>query len=111
MCLLFIAFTYTAAAQTSTENTRILYGACTKDSLMADPFGKWFNTGYDSYQPAADIISRLKKQNYENITIKIFFGTWCGDSKREVPRFLKLLSAISFPEKKVQLIAVGAGIH
>ncbi len=29
------------------------------------------------------------------------------DSKREVPRFLKLLSSIAFPEKKIQLIALG----
>ena len=106
--LLFIVLSYTVNAQTTTtENPKILYGLCTKDSLIADPFGKWFNTGYESYQPNAAIVASLKKQNHENISIKIFFGTWCGDSKREVPRFLKLLSAISFPEKKVQLIAVG----
>jgi tetratricopeptide (TPR) repeat protein len=107
--LLFIALSYTAAAQIAVEKPKILYGACTKESLMMEPFGKWFTTNYDSYQPNAATIVNLKKQSFENISIKIFFGTWCGDSKIEVPRFLKLLSAISFPEKKAQLIAVGTG--
>jgi len=106
--VLFMALSYTATGQISTEKPRVLYGACSKDSLTAEPFGKWFNTNYDSYQPDALTISGLRKQNFENISIKIFFGTWCGDSKREVPRFLKLLAAVSFPEKKIQLIAVGA---
>lgn len=109
ICLLFIAFSFSSAGQTSTEKPKILYGACSKDSLTIEPFGKWFNTNYDSYQPNGATIANLKKQNFENISIRIFFGTWCGDSKKEVPRFLKLLSAIPFPEKKIQLIAVGAG--
>jgi tetratricopeptide (TPR) repeat protein len=104
---LFIALSYSATAQTTTDPPKILYGACTKDSLTVDPFDKWFNAGYDSYQPEAAAVASLKKQRYEGISIKVFFGTWCGDSKRELPRFLKLLSAISFPEKKIQLIAVG----
>lgn len=107
--MLFIAFSYTATAQTSTEKQKILYGVCAKESLIVEPFGKWFNTAYDTYQPDAITIADLKKQSVENISIKVFFGTWCGDSKREVPRFLKLLSAISFPDKKIQLIGVGNG--
>ena len=105
--MLLIAYSATAIAQTAADKPRILYGACTKDSLMTDPFNKWFNTNYDSYQPNATTITNLKRQSVDNISIKVFFGTWCGDSKREVPRFLKLLSAISFPDKKVQLIALG----
>ncbi|MBC7873565.1 MAG: hypothetical protein H7Y01_06205 [Ferruginibacter sp.] len=107
--LLFIALSYTAAAQTAVEKPKIIYGACTKESLTVEPFGKWFTTGYDNYQPNAAITSTLKKQAVENFSIKVFFGSWCGDSKREVPRFLKLLSSISFPEKKIELIGVGNG--
>ncbi len=107
--LLLITISLSSFAQTAAEKPKILYGICTKDSLAAEPFGKWFTAGYDSYVANADLISDLKKQSFDNISIKIFFGTWCGDSKREVPRFLKLLSAVSFPDKKLQLIAVGSG--
>lgn len=106
---LSIAFPCTVVAQTAFEKPRILYGTCTKDSLAVEPFGKWFTLNYDGYQPNATTIAALKKQNLDNITIKVFFGSWCGDSKRELPRFLKLLSAISFPDKKIQLIGVGSG--
>lgn len=107
ICLLFITISISSFAQTAVEKPKILYGVCTKDSLMAEPFGKWFTSGYDSYTVKPELIADLKKQTFDNISIKIFFGTWCGDSKREVPRFLKLLSAISFPDKKVRLIALG----
>jgi len=107
--LLFIALSFTATAQTSVEKSKILYGLCTKDSLTIDPFGKWFNTTYDSYQPNIVTMTSLKKQSFDNISIKVFFGTWCGDSKSEVPRFLKLLTAIFFPDKKIQLIGLGTG--
>jgi hypothetical protein len=109
ICLLLLACGYQAAAQTSVEKPKILYGICTKDSLIAEPFGKWYNTGYESYNPEPVSLSALKKEDISGISIKVFFGTWCGDSRREVPRFLKLLSAISFPEKKVQLIGLGGG--
>ena len=33
-------------------------------------------------------------------------ATWCGDSKREVPRFYKILDALNFSEKKMQVISV-----
>lgn len=107
--LLFTALSCTSFAQTNTEKPGILYGVCHKDSLVADPFGKWFNPGYESYHPNPVITGDLKKQNFENISIKIFFGTWCGDSKREVPRFLKLLSEIPFRQNNLQLIALGGG--
>ncbi|MDZ4794489.1 MAG: tetratricopeptide repeat protein [Bacteroidota bacterium] len=109
ICLLLVTLSHTVTAQTTAEKTKILYGSSTKDSLLVDPFAKWFTVNYDSYQPNITAIATLKKQNLDNISIKIFFGTWCGDSKREVPRFLKLLSAISFPDKKIQLIGVGNG--
>ena len=107
--LLLITVSPALAAQPVAEKQKILYGLCTKDSLAAEPFGKWFTTGYDSYQPHTAAVTRLKKESFENISIKVFFGSWCGDSKRELPRFVKLLSAISFPEKQLQLIGVDNG--
>lgn len=104
--LLFPAMTM---AQTTAEKPKILYGICSKDNLSADPFGKWFISGYNDYTPNTVIADQLKRQNTDKISIEIFFGTWCGDSKREVPRFLKLLHNISFPEKKVTLIGLGNG--
>ena len=94
-------------AQPISEKPKILYGACSKDSLTVAPFDKWFNTGYDAYQPNPVFVAQLKKQNLKDITVQAFFGTWCGDSKREVPRLLKLLNETGFSNSNIKLIAVG----
>jgi thiol-disulfide isomerase/thioredoxin len=39
-------------------------------------------------------------------SIQLFFGTWCGDSKREVPRMLKVLYQSGFKDTAIDLIAV-----
>jgi len=95
-------------AQSTSTPQRIIYGMCTQDSLQNRPFDEWFTPGYTNYQPNAAVVSSLKQQNLGDINIKVFFGSWCGDSKRELPRFMKVLSVISFPDKKVQLIGLGA---
>ena len=33
-------------------------------------------------------------------------GTWCGDSKREIPHFFKTLEQVGFNTKDLELIAV-----
>ena len=47
--LLFIALSYSATAQTAVEKPKIIYGICNIDTLMVEPFGKWFTTNYDNY--------------------------------------------------------------
>ncbi len=59
---------------------------------------------YESYQQdqtEADNFARLK-----NIEIIVFFGLWCHDSQRELPRLLKLLEASNFPKNKLKLITI-----
>lgn len=95
-------------AQTTGDKPKILYGICSKTDLMAAPFDTWFVKNHEAYIPDSAAVLSLKKEGFRNVSIRIFFGTWCGDSKREVPRFYKLLEAIGFPMDKVMLIATGA---
>lgn len=100
---------YTTVAQTATEKPGIILDECTMDSFYNPPFSEWFKPGYESYKPNETTVADLKKLKLNDITIEIFFGSWCGDSKRELPRFLQLLHAISFPENKLTMIGVGNG--
>jgi thiol-disulfide isomerase/thioredoxin len=83
----------------------MLLGACARDSLMQEPYVDWYNKFYEPYTPNAAVLAKLQAvpTDYE---IVIFFGSWCGDSKREVPRFLKICDALSFPKDKLSLIGV-----
>ena len=95
-------------AQNINSKPVILYGLFSADSLTTAPFNKWFNKTYDDYQPESITVASFKKQSMKDISIQVFLGTWCGDSKREVPRFIKLVNSINFPIKQLKLIGLGA---
>ena len=42
----------------------------------------------------------------EDITVKVLFGTWCHDSKREVPKMLKIFESYGLEDKSISLVAV-----
>src|SRR5262245_41192161 len=46
--------------------------------------------GYDEYQPAADDVDAVRHAP-EGTLVMVYFGSWCGDSRRGVPHFLKIL--------------------
>lgn len=82
-----------------------LIGFINRTSFQKDAYNVWFTKNYDSYTPDTLTISSLK-ENLKGITIKGFMGTWCGDSKREVPHFYKILDIANFNFKNLELIAV-----
>ncbi len=97
-----------ATAQTSAQKQKIIYGACTIETLKTEPFSSWYDPNYESYKPDKEVLEKLKNEKLHDITFQVFFGSWCGDSKREVPRFMKLIEEIEYPVKKISLIGVGA---
>lgn len=56
----------------------------------------------------ADDQSRLQQawNSHPQLHLKVFFGTWCHDSEREVPRLLGLLEGANIATSNVVLIAV-----
>ena len=83
-----------------------LLGVCSSQELEKEPYASWYATNYQAYSVDASSVNRLTKLNLKQYTIKVVFGSWCGDSKREVPRFIKLLNETSFPAENLQLIGV-----
>lgn len=47
----------------------------------------------EKYQPDNTMLDKLKVYSIETEII-VFLGTWCPDSQREVPRFLKIMDLI-----------------
>jgi hypothetical protein len=106
--LLFVAVLWPMVAQAQSPEPKNLLGVCTVDDLKNAPYSEWFNENYADYKPNEKVTRELKALEVNNFySVTIFFGTWCSDSKREVPRFLKLLDAIGFPQTAIHLIAVG----
>ena len=83
-----------------------LLGKINKEGLASDHYKEWFLSGYNEYQPDSTIISQISKK-LDGYSILLFMGTWCGDSRREVPRFFKVLNVLNFPKDQLTMVAVG----
>lgn len=100
--LSFLILSISAAAQ---KDPRLL-GICAVTDFNREPYAAWYKPNYENYTPTADIIAQLKKLGPEKFKLKIVFGSWCGDSKRELPKMMKVLNAAGFSEKNIELIGV-----
>jgi thiol-disulfide isomerase/thioredoxin len=85
----------------------MLLGKCTREALKQKPYGEWFNKNYNDYKidtmMAEKLNTKLKGKNFI-----IFMGTWCGDSRREVPRMYKLLDYCGVGANRIQLIMMNS---
>ncbi|WP_191858631.1 thioredoxin family protein [Hanstruepera ponticola] len=101
-----IVFSQTVNQTVTDENgNQKLLGKIDKNGLRQVPFNEWFDPNYDQYLLNKKVVSKLK-DSLNQYTIKIFLGTWCGDSKKEVPRFYSILNEAKFPEHQLEVIAV-----
>jgi len=81
-----------------------LLGQLTKEALSSPPFNQWYINRVDQYDPNSQVLKQIK--NLDDYEIEIFFGTWCGDSRREVPKFIKTLEELDFPDSQLSIIGV-----
>lgn len=84
----------------------ILLGQTDKERLMLPPFDEWFDHNYQVYQSGQVPVNEAI---YKVDSIEIFMATWCGDSRREVPRFLKIMEELDFGPDKLRIICVDRG--
>jgi hypothetical protein len=96
---------YNTEVKYSDQSTWLL-GYFNLGQLTSFPHSDWYLKGYDNYQPKPEFISKLTDAGMDGISIKIVMGTWCPDSRREVPRFMKILSQWQFPMPEVTFIGV-----
>jgi len=48
----------------------------------------------------------VMKLDTTGLRITVVLGTWCPDSRREVPRFMKIVDLWGFPKQKIHMIGV-----
>ena len=90
---------------TDAKGNKKLLGPIDREGLNQEPFAEWFNKNYDAYL-INDRVVKAMKDSLSGYHIKVFLGTWCGDSKREVPRFFKILDDAQFPSGQLEVIAL-----
>lgn len=84
-----------------------LLGIASIDRLKEAPFEEWYNESYTEHQVAIQIFNKVDLPD----SITIFMGTWCGDSKREVPKFIKMLESRNYDLDKLNIICLNTGFQ
>ncbi len=87
------------------KNKKMLIGYCTREAFQDTAFKDWFDEQYNNYQPDFEIIDQLEGK-LDDISITIVMGTWCSDSREQIPAFYKILDELNYPSDKVTLICV-----
>lgn len=86
-------------------NQEILYGVATVEVFANLPFSQWYLSEYEQYTLSPEVLDSLNF-NLNDISIKVVLGTWCPDSRREFPRFMKVLTQLEFPLERLTIIGV-----
>lgn len=100
-----VATASTAAKAPRAQQTNMIVGQFQKEDLQEEPYSSWFNSGYESYNPSEEAMETIKK-NISEYKIVAFMGTWCPDSRREVPQFFKILDEANYDLSKLEIIGV-----
>jgi len=84
---------------------QMLLGICNRTAFTDTNFAWWFNPEYNNY----DVDSVFLKQagnKLNDFVITVVMGSWCSDSRREMPRLLKILDKLNYNQQRLRLICV-----
>ena len=70
------------------------------------PYDSWFTENYNNYELDIETADKIKKLLNRKLSIKVIMGTWCSDSRENVPGFFKLMDYLKFSNRKIQLIGL-----
>lgn len=86
-------------------NSVILVGTASLDSLLNKPFDSWFEENYKAANPDPATVQAIAPL-LKDVEIDAFIGTWCEDSQREVPKFVKILEGAGYPVDEVRVVTM-----
>ena len=67
----------------------IFTGVSNREILTSEVYQEWYQQYYYDYDPSNRVLQDLEIP--ESLHIDIVLADWCSDSRREVPRFFKVL--------------------
>jgi tetratricopeptide (TPR) repeat protein len=83
----------------------ILAGQATPYAMQLPNYKAWYDQSYNSYTVDLATVQVLQPL-LKGKKMEIFLGSWCGDSRREVPRMLKILEQAGMDTNRISLVFV-----
>lgn len=78
-------------------------GKISVEQLKETPYRDWFEK--QSMDHTSDLLPSDIK-HLKDVTVKIYLGTWCGDTKYLLPRFIKTWEQLGLSEDQLELVAL-----
>ncbi len=107
--LLFLAGCGSSGPLPIKPNEHLEVGWTPRSVLETKTF-PWFDSVYHAYQPSGEIFTKLNSIK-DSLSFLVVYGTWCGDSKREVPRFFRVMDSLQIKPSQITLFAVDRTKH
>lgn len=101
-CVVFCAFVVASCAGTVGKKTAAIELGWVDRSVLNQPEHHQFKTRYDTAAIDQDITELMQSVN-SGVDFLVFLGTWCPDSRREVPHFLKITDRCGIESSRVRL--------
>jgi hypothetical protein len=83
-----------------------LLGYFQEEQLRKPPHDAWFLPQYNNYVPNEVYVHEITALDLNEVTVLIVSGTWCPDTRREVPRFLNVIDQCGLQRIKVKHLGV-----
>ena len=64
-----------------------------------------FKERYDTVKVEENLVGMIAQLS-EGVDVLVYYGSWCSDSRREVPRFLRIMEKGGFAEDRVRFYAL-----
>jgi hypothetical protein len=83
----------------------MLSGRQPRTAFRDTSYSWWWDSEYGMYKVDSTAIKGCLPL-LKGVKTKIVMGSWCSDSKREVPRFFKIADALQYDTSNVEIICV-----
>ena len=87
------------------DENMMLIGVINEEGLQNEEFIDWYKENYNDHILDTVSIKQIKPKLNE-LTIKVFMGTWSSDSQREVAALYKVLKKAEFDMNQLEVIAL-----
>lgn len=104
-CSVSLAQEFNKTVVDSESGKPMLVGNCNLEAFKDTSFSWWWNSSYKLYDVDTATVNEFADK-LSNLDITIVMGTWCSDSRTEVPHFIKILNEADYNTDKLKIICV-----
>jgi thiol-disulfide isomerase/thioredoxin len=104
-CSVSLAQEFNKTVVDSESGKPMLVGNCNLEAFKDTTFSWWWNSSYKLYDVDTATVNEFADE-FSNLDITIVMGTWCSDSRTEVPHFIKILDEADYNTDRLKIIGV-----